>query len=105
MLMTRSQQFTFYKPMELFPINAFVITAMKCTSQSLRVDGEVVIFPKVGRAGRHRFIWVRARIILPKLLTIQLILSKQGMCHTFKPLNVCIYICIIGTVFANSPGE
>ena len=57
--MARSQQFAFYQPMELFTINAFVVTAMKYTSQSLRKDKDVVIFPKVSRAARHRFIWIR----------------------------------------------
>ena len=61
MFMTRSQQFAFHKPIELFKINALVVTVMKCTSQRLRIDGEF-IFSKVSRAARHRFIWVKLRV-------------------------------------------
>ena len=41
--MTRSQQFAIYKPIESFPINFFVVTMIKCTSQHLRIDGDVIL--------------------------------------------------------------
>ena len=48
--------------MELFKINAFVITVMKCTSQHLQINGDV-IFPK-GSWATHWFIWFRVRLML-----------------------------------------
>ena len=66
---------------------------MKCTSQRLRKDGDV-IFIKVSRAARHQFIWVRVRVRVrvrmdyTHLLTKRPILSNQGVEPTFKPLNL-----------------
>ena len=38
------------------------MTAMKCISQCLWIDGDVLIFPKVSQAAWHQFIWVRVRV-------------------------------------------
>ena len=65
----------------------FVVTVMKCISQRRRIDGDVVIFPKVSRATHHRFVRVEM-ITLAKLLTTRPILSNRDVGPTFKPLNL-----------------
>ena len=82
MFMTRNLQFPFYKPMELFTINAFIITVMKCTSEHLQIDGDVAIFPKVSRAACHRFIWVRVRIGVGIDYTHQTVNHMTDFCWT-----------------------
>ena len=72
--MTRSQQFIFYKLMELFTINTFVITVMKCSSQHLRKDRDVAIFSKVSWTVCPQFFQVSVQV-------------RVGMDYTHQTVN------------------